>query len=238
MGRCVSIDSRDGRRYMAIKIKQSKTDISRGGAERPLVEADSILRPAETFILWKETPCGSSDEKHTISGINLRTRVSAVMKMAAMANGVYDQRIDTHSLRAGGATALYTQGIPLDVIQRRGRWNPLTFHQYMWNDASPLNHLSEIAVKSHGLLGSLKLMNKNAKQNRFQKKLPTTSGRDEEQKEGDNSTPTSLFWRMKTSAMVDGLPIEPKKIMITPSHRLTSRPIPLPLMIPWRELGF
>ena len=72
--------------------------------------------------------------------------VSAVMKMAAMANGVFDNRIDARSLRAGVATALYTHGVPLDVIQRRGRWKSLTFHQYVRRDASALNILSEVKV--------------------------------------------------------------------------------------------
>ena len=82
------------------------------------------------------------------------------MKTAALANGVFDARIDTHSLRAGGATALYTKGVPLDVIQRWGRWESLPFHQYLWRDASALNHLSEIVVRTHGLLECLTLMNK------------------------------------------------------------------------------
>ena len=76
------------------------------------------------------------------------------------ANGVFDQRIDTHSLRGGGATALYTQGVPLGVIQRWGRWQSLTFHQYLRHDASALNRLSETFVRSHGLLECLKLMTK------------------------------------------------------------------------------
>lgn len=115
-----------------------------------MVEVDSVLRPVKTFLLWTEMPCDSVNEQNTVSGVNLRTRVSSVMKMAA--NGVFGRRIDTHSLRAGGASALYTQGVPFDVIQRWVRWDSLTFHQYLRRDASALNHLSAIAVKPRGLL--------------------------------------------------------------------------------------
>ena len=87
-----------------------------------------------------------------------------------MANGVFDRRIDAHSLRAGGAPALYSQGSPLDVIQSWGRWKPLTFHQYLRHDASALNRLSDVMVKPHGLLDCLKLMGKYGKQVSFQRK--------------------------------------------------------------------
>ena len=106
----------------------------------------------------------------TIFGPNLRGRVSAVMKMDAMANGAFDRRIDIRSLRAGGATALRAQGVPLGVIHRLGRWKSLTFHRYLWRDISALNHLSEVMDKSHGLLECLKLMNKHGKQVSFQRK--------------------------------------------------------------------
>ena len=110
----------------------------------------------------------SNNEKGNVFGVNLRARVSATMKTAALANGVFDNRIDTHSLRAGGATALYTQGVPSDVIQRWGRWKSLTFHQYLWHDATALNHLSEVIVQSSGLLDCLRLMNKTVPKVRFQ----------------------------------------------------------------------
>ena len=85
------------------------------------------------------------------------------MKIAALANRVHDARIDTHSLRPGGATALYTQGVPIDIIQRWGRWKSLTSHQYLWHDATALNRLSEVATRSSGLIKSLRLMNTKPK---------------------------------------------------------------------------
>ena len=45
---------------------------------------------------------GEGDEKSCIFGARLMERASEVMKTAALANGVRDQRIDTHNLRAGG----------------------------------------------------------------------------------------------------------------------------------------
>ena len=55
-----------------------------------------------------------------------------------MADGVFDRRIDTHILRAGGATAMYTQGAHLDAMHRWGRWKSLAPHQYSRYDAADM----------------------------------------------------------------------------------------------------
>ena len=164
----ISIETKDGERFLNLGIKQSKTDVLRDGIVRSLIEVDSCIRPLKTFLLWKEMSCDSGNEKSNVFGAQLRNRLSGIMKTAALDKGVFDARIDTHSLRAGGATALYTQGVPLDVIQRWGRWKSLTPHQYLWRDASALNNLSEIVVSSHGLSECLRMVNKNVKQTRFQ----------------------------------------------------------------------
>ena len=93
----------------------------------------------------------------------LRERASSIMEADALANGVHGKRIDTHSPRAGGATALYTQGAPLDVIQRWGRRKSLTFHHYLRRDATALNKLSEVFVKSDGFSKCLRLTNDRPK---------------------------------------------------------------------------
>ena len=98
-------------------------------------------------------PRGRLSDKNPVSGANLRASLSAAMKSAAKANGVSDQRIDTHSMRAGGANALYARGGPIDLIQRWCSWASLTFRQYIWRDSAALNRLSEIAAESHVLLG-------------------------------------------------------------------------------------
>ena len=111
---------------MSIRTKQSKTDVFKDGVLRSLAVVDTVLCPVQTSQTWKRLASNKGGEKSCVIGDRLRDRVSAIMKTAALANGVRDQMIDTHILRAGGATALYTQGVPLDVIQRWGRWVSLT----------------------------------------------------------------------------------------------------------------
>ena len=69
----------------------------------------------------------SGGEQSLAARPRLRGRDSSAMKMAALENGVFDARIDCRSSRAGEATAFYTHGVPMDVIQRWGRWRALTF---------------------------------------------------------------------------------------------------------------
>jgi hypothetical protein len=38
--------------------------------------------------------------------------------------GIPKQHYSSHSMRSGGATELYLAGVPIDVIQRLGRWSP------------------------------------------------------------------------------------------------------------------
>ena len=144
----------------------------------------------------------SSTEKNLVFGANSRSRVDAVVKTAAMANGASDQRIYTHSLRAGGATALYTQGVPIDVTQRGGRWESLTPHQYTRRDAESLNRLAEVVAKSHGLSDRLRLLNKNSNQLSLQQ-TPSTMGESMPETSAETqSMPTDLFSPMWIFAQV------------------------------------
>ncbi len=65
-----------------------------------------------------------------------RATLEGWLKAAAHATGVPVERINTHSLRVGGATALYNAGWELQAIQRFGRWSGgLAFHGYLWETA-------------------------------------------------------------------------------------------------------
>jgi hypothetical protein len=62
--------------------------------------------------------------------------ISAALKMAGVALGYPDRgfpidRIDTHSLRSGGANALSLAGYSDRQIQKMGRWKGSTFKEYI-----------------------------------------------------------------------------------------------------------
>ena len=68
--------------------------------------------------------------------------VSAALKLAGVALeypsrcGIPIQRIDTHSLRSGGANALALNGYSDREIQKMGRWRSATFKEYIREELS------------------------------------------------------------------------------------------------------
>jgi hypothetical protein len=68
--------------------------------------------------------------------------VSAALKLAGVAleypsrRGIPIQRIDTHSLRSGGANALALNGYSDREIQKMGRWRSATFKEYIREELS------------------------------------------------------------------------------------------------------
>ena len=62
----------------------------------------------------------------------LKTAVEALLKAAAKRLGFDSDAFTSHSLRAGGATALWHAGYDSLMIQRRGRWASDCWRRYIW----------------------------------------------------------------------------------------------------------
>ena len=79
--------------------------------------------------------------------------INAALKMAARAleypilKGIPIKRINTHSLRSGGANALALSGYSDTQIQKMGRWHGATFKEYVHN---------ELACFSTGMSSNMK----------------------------------------------------------------------------------
>ena len=61
-----------------------------------------------------------------------RGKVEAKLRQAAQQLDVPAPMVSTHSLRAGGATAIWAAGYTIEDIQRRGRWVSQCFRIYIW----------------------------------------------------------------------------------------------------------
>ena len=189
----IAADTQDGQLFLSIRINRSKTDVCRGGVLRSLIEIDSAICPLGAVLLWDGMSYQSGNEECPVFGLKLRGRVGSVMKMSALTNGSFGGRIDTHSLRSGGATALYTQGVPLGVTQRWGRRMSLTIRHRLWHDATALNKLSQVFAKSHALIHCLKLMNKHSRRASFQQTPPTVAGVECAMATDDHPSDAALF---------------------------------------------
>ena len=61
-----------------------------------------------------------------------RLDLQAVISRAAVACGDDPSRMGSHSLRFGGATALWAAFRDSALVQRWGRWQSEAFHGYLW----------------------------------------------------------------------------------------------------------
>ena len=61
-----------------------------------------------------------------------RVHIQAVLTRAAVAMGHAPDRIGSHSLRFGGASALWAAFHDSAVVKRWGRWASDCFHGYLW----------------------------------------------------------------------------------------------------------
>ena len=61
-----------------------------------------------------------------------REVVQHYLRLAAMAQGYDGDKMGSHSLRIGGATAMYHTTNDLQRVRRFGRWVSDCFHSYLW----------------------------------------------------------------------------------------------------------
>ena len=68
-------------------------------------------------------------------GVVKREEVQEALQKAARAVGLPAGRFMSHSLRIGGASALYHATGDIEVVKRLGRWSSGAFHAYLWESA-------------------------------------------------------------------------------------------------------
>ena len=64
-----------------------------------------------------------------------REQVQETLQKAAEAVGLPRERFMSHSLRIGGASALYHATGEIETVKRYGRWSSGAFHRYLWDSA-------------------------------------------------------------------------------------------------------
>ena len=89
-------------------------------------------------------------------------QISSALKLAVVAgdlpnHGFVPAAVSSHSLRSGGAMALYLQGVPASTIQKMGRWSSDVFLTYIQAQIAgltgPLAQIMSQSLPFHNLLG-------------------------------------------------------------------------------------
>ena len=112
---------------ITVIIRHSKTDQYNAGNYKTLKAIPGPLCPVKavarliTLQSWEEESDGR------VFGKWLRNRLSAILRLAGSAIGVPASRVGNHSLRSGGATAMWRAGYDIEVIKRWGRWKSASF---------------------------------------------------------------------------------------------------------------
>ena len=76
-----------------------------------------------------------------------RSRFVTAFQRAIVSSGLSTKKVQTHSLRSGGATAHLVAGIEPYIIQRMGRWRSCCFAVYTWTSTSHIQHaMSSLAA--------------------------------------------------------------------------------------------
>ena len=76
-----------------------------------------------------------------------RSRFITSFQRAIVFSGLSTKKVQTHSLRSGGATAYLVAGIEPYIIQRMGRWRSWCFAIYTWTSTSHIQHaMSSLAA--------------------------------------------------------------------------------------------
>lgn len=91
------------------------------------------------------------DQEKPVFEPYLRSRVASTLRLAGMECNVDGVRLGAHSMRSGGATAMFSDGYEVDVIKRWGRWVSSNFQSYIWK-----GHYAMSSV-GRGMLASLPL---------------------------------------------------------------------------------
>ena len=123
----------------------------RSGNELCVVEALAAyqrMRPERFIGAEEKEPLFRFSDGATIQ----RTDLQGLIQVAALADGQATQNYGSHSLRIGGATALYQCTNDLETVKRYGRWNSTAFHGYLWESHEKQRDLAKGMSQADGHL--------------------------------------------------------------------------------------
>ncbi|CAK0827211.1 unnamed protein product [Prorocentrum cordatum] len=135
---------------MVIYIKGSKTDQLNVGTVRNHYRAGTTLCPIaamERLQAHHPQRIEGAEERLPLfrwaSGTPIRrAEMQHFLTVAGLAAGLSREEIGSHSLRIGGATAMYHVTEDLSRARRFGRWQSDAFHGYLWESHEPMKGIS------------------------------------------------------------------------------------------------
>ena len=153
----VRIAHEDGGSFLTIFIAESKTDQFNQCDFKRLDEAGGTLCPLAAMARYLHLVDWDPLSSLSLFGNDIRGGLTGLLRIAANDNQIEHSRIGTHSLRSGGANAMFVAGYDSGIIKRWGRWVSDSFCFYLRGDDRALASVGKGMVRSTGLLGQLQL---------------------------------------------------------------------------------
>ena len=80
-----------------------------------------------------------------------RLEIQALLQRAAVAQNLPPSRFMSHSLRIGGASALFQATGEIETVKRAGRWSSSTVQRYLW-DGGKDQGVQQADGEGHGIV--------------------------------------------------------------------------------------
>jgi len=146
---------------LTLQFRKTKADQQSFG-ESKTVAATGVLGlcPVEPMVKFREVAphrFGEHPEavqplfKWTKGTTLKRLEIQALLQRAAVAQNLPPSRFMSHSLRIGGASALFQATGEIETVKRAGRWSSSTVQRYLW-DGGKTKEYSKQMAKATGLL--------------------------------------------------------------------------------------
>ena len=151
---CVKLAEAD---EVMLWFKSSKADQLKYGTARNHFRSGAELCVVEA-LQWLQTFAPErfeGSEKHLPlfrfgDGTPLtRQMVGELLEQAAIEVGMDPTRFRSHSLRLGGATALYHVKPDMEYIKRFGRWSSNSFQAYLWESNEQTEGLAKLMAEDN-----------------------------------------------------------------------------------------
>ena len=134
---------------IVVHIKGSKTDQYNVGCTRNQYATNRELCPVAAMAMYeKHFPhrVRGSEARMPLARWSdgsyvTRSEVQTYLEVASIADGGEPGDVGSHSLRVGGATAMYHVVKDLAKVRRFGRWATDTFHIYLWESHEPMRDI-------------------------------------------------------------------------------------------------
>ena len=137
---------------MTLQFRKTKADQSAFGTCKTMLRTNvEHVCVVQAMVEFKEVAprrCEGSEAllplfRWASGGVLKRLEIQNILQKSAKAVGLPADRFQSHSLRIGGASALFQATGEVEVVKRTGRWSSGAVHRYLHDDGDVLKGLSK-----------------------------------------------------------------------------------------------